>query len=178
MSPIRPLHWLAALPALAWAAAAGSQSTPTSDAMQRLRSAETRARDLPDTPGDGACPVLKEEVAGLPDHVVYRPADLSHVRGRALPILVWGNGGCQADGAAQRFHLAEIERVPAAVVNLRDAGHGGTFFEPNGGKAARIAVAWLDWQLKGDAASKRLFVGAGCGLCTDPGVTIERKRLD
>ena len=32
---------------------------------------------MPDTAGTGKYPALKEEVASLPDHVVYRPADLT-----------------------------------------------------------------------------------------------------
>ena len=37
-----------------------------------------------------------------------------------------------------------------AVANL-PVGHGGTYSEPNGGAAAQVAVAWLNWQLRGDA---------------------------
>ena len=295
-------------------------------ANERLRINEARARTLAYSQGDGDYPAVMEQVPSLPDHVIYRPADLSRLGARKLPILVWGNGGCQADGAGQRLHLAEvashgylviangtigsgpgappppkpaapspgtlpapathanqltqaidwaiaqndgagsplngkldpraigvsgwscggvqaltvatsdprikavvihdsglftgrapgpemalpkaalarlhtpilyvlggptdiayangmddyarIDHVPAAVVNLLDAGHGGTFFEPDGGKAARIAIAWLDWQLKGDAAAKQMFVGAGCGLCRDPAVTLRSKRLN
>lgn len=308
----------------------GTQTLPDQAGMtaanERLRVNEARARTLPYTKGDGEFPAVMEQAASLPDHVIYRPADLSRLGARKLPILVWGNGGCQADGAGQRLHLAEIashgyliiangtiesgpgvppppkpapsapgtllasgthtaqltqainwaiaqdgsassplrgkldpraigvsgwscggvqaltvatsdprikavvihdsglftgrapgpemdlpktalarlhtpilyvlggptdiayangmddyariDHVPAVVVNLRDAGHGGTFFERNGGKAAQIAIAWLDWQLKGDARAKRMFVGATCGLCTDAVVTLQSKRLN
>jgi dienelactone hydrolase len=40
--------------------------------------------------------------------VIYRPADLSKLGSTKLGILAWGNGGCAADGAGARFHLAEI----------------------------------------------------------------------
>ncbi len=63
---------------------------------------------LPDTPGTGSYPAIKEEVPSLPDHVVYRPADLSQLGSRKLGVLAWGNGGCAADGAGARFHLSEI----------------------------------------------------------------------
>jgi len=62
----------------------------------------------PDTPGTGPYPAIKEEVASLPDHVVYRPADLSKLGQHKLGVLAFGNGGCAADGAGARFHLAEI----------------------------------------------------------------------
>lgn len=280
---------------------------------------------MPDTKGSGPFAALKEEVASLPNHVVYRPVDLSKLAKQKLGVVVWGNGGCSDDGASQRFHLLEIashgylviangtiksgpgiqpepppppradgqlpppatsaqqmvdgidwalaenlrkgsdlygridpnaiaaagyscgglqalqmagdkrlgtviiqnsgifnpasavrlpsmdlgkdtlkslhtpvlyilggpkdiayengmddfhriDHVPAAVVNT-DVGHGGTYNEPNGGRAAQVAVAWLEWQLRGDQKAKQWFVGPQCRLCTDPLWTIERKNI-
>ncbi len=282
-------------------------------------------REIPDTPGTGPFPAIKEEVASLPQHVVYRPADLSKLGNKKLGVLAWGNGGCSNDGASQRLHLLEIashgylaiangtiksgpgtqpspppapradgqlpppatsaeqlieaidwalkenarkgsdlygridpkaiaisgfscgglqalksasdkrinaviiqnsgifspedaarlpsmdigkdtlkklhtpvlyiqggptdiaynngmddfrriEHVPAAIANL-DVGHGGTYMEPNGGRAAQVAVAWLEWQLRGDKKAKQQFVGEDCGLCKDADWTFERKNL-
>src|SRR5512138_3915260 len=65
-------------------------------------------REIPDTPGTGPFPAIKEEVASLPQHVVYRPADLSKLGGKTLGVLAWGNGGCSNDGASSRLHLLEI----------------------------------------------------------------------
>jgi hypothetical protein len=62
---------------------------------------------------------------------------------------------------------AKINQVPVAVANI-DKGHGGTYWEPNGGAAAEVVIAWLDWQLRGNAEASRKFVGADCGLCRDP----------
>jgi hypothetical protein len=62
----------------------------------------------PDTVGTGRYAALKEMVASLPNHVIYRPADLSKLGKEKLGVLAWGNGGCAADGAGGRFHLAEI----------------------------------------------------------------------
>jgi dienelactone hydrolase len=299
--------------------------------LARLQVAEEQARRAPDSAGTGRYRAIKEEDRSLPDHVVYRPADLAALGGRALPIVVWGNGGCAGDGAAQRQHLldiashgylviangtiqsgpgappqpprppmaapkpgqpfvppppqtsaaqltraidwalaenaragspyrgrldpaavavsgwscggiqalgvaadprvkaviihnsglfpdtaprmagmelhkdalarlhtpilyvlggptdiayangmddyARISRVPAVVANLKDAGHTGSFFAPAGGKAATVAVAWLDWQLRGDRQAAAMFTGADCGLCHDPAWSIERKGL-
>ena len=61
----------------------------------------------PDNVGTGQYPALKEMVASLPNHVIYRPADLSKLKEK-LGVLAWGNGGCSADGAGGRFHLTEI----------------------------------------------------------------------
>lgn len=58
--------------------------------------------------GSGPSAAMFEEDASLPDHVVYRPRDLSALLGGKLPVYVWGNGGCSADGTSSRNHLIEI----------------------------------------------------------------------
>ncbi len=72
--------------------------------------------------------------------------------------------------------FARLGTVPAVLVDL-PVGHGGTFMQANGGKGARITVAWLDWQLKGDQRAAAMFTGPACGLCREGEVKIERKRL-
>ena len=62
----------------------------------------------PDQPGTGKYPALKEEDPSLPEHVVYRPANLAKLGATKLGVLAWGNGGCADDGAGARFHLSEI----------------------------------------------------------------------
>lgn len=69
---------------------------------------------------------------------------------------------------------ANINHVPAAVANIHK-GHGGTYWEPNGGPAAQVAVNWLEWQLRGDQEAARMFVGEHCGLCEDPAWTYQKK---
>jgi hypothetical protein len=71
----------------------------------------------------------------------------------------------------------QINHVPVAVASI-DKGHGGTYWEPNGGAAAEVVVNWLDWQLRGSAAASRRFVGSDCGLCTDPAWTYLRKGIE
>jgi dienelactone hydrolase len=70
-----------------------------------------------------------------------------------------------------------IDHVPVVFANLRGVGHGGSYWEPNGGKAAAAVVAWLDWQLRGDAVAARMFTGKDCGLCRDAAWTVDRKGL-
>lgn len=281
---------------------------------------------VPDTRGTGPFPALKEEVVSLPQHVVYRPADLDKLDDKKLGVLAWGNGGCSDDGASARLHLLEIashgylaiangtiksgpgtqptpppssrpdgqlpppatsadqlieaidwalaensrqgselygridpfavaiagyscgglqalqvaddtrlrtvvihnsgifspeyaarlpsmdigkdtlrklhtpvlyiqggptdiayengmddfrriDHVPAAMTNI-DVGHGGTFMDPEGGRAAQVALAWLEWQLRDDESAKQWFVGHQCRVCDDPDWTIERKHLE
>ena len=282
---------------------------------------------MPNGPGSGAYPAIMEVDPSLPERVIYRPADLSRLDGRKLPVVVWGNGGCSADAASARLHLLEIAshgylviaagrilsgpgaadaretvaapaadgalpdaatsaddlvagidwalaenarhgsryfqqidpqqiaasgrscggllalrvaadpRVKAVVLHnsgtfpagtrvmvggvegsralldglhtpviyimggptdiawqnalddfaalgsrprflaSQDVGHGGTFRQPNGGEGARVAVAWLEWQLRNSATAGRLFTGAECGLCNAPGWTVMRSSL-
>ena len=70
-----------------------------------------------------------------------------------------------------------IRQVPAFVGNLIGVGHGGTYWQPNGGKAAAAVVAWLDWQLRGDRKGAQLFEGPDCTICKDPAWTIERRNI-
>jgi dienelactone hydrolase len=329
----RPRSFRSSLGAVAalcvFGAAVATAQPPTSapDASDRAAAQRQVAENnqLPDLPGTGRFPAMKEEVAALPKHVVYRPANLDALAGQKLGVVAWGNGGCSNDGASSRFHLLElashgylviasgrilsgpgtapaeprpkaqpgqplpartlasdlaeaidwalaensrtgspylgridptqvalsgwscgglqalrvandprvrtvvmhnpgvlkegpstaipgmdltkdalanlhtpviyilggppdiayangmddferIAHVPAVVANL-PVGHGGTFQEPHGGAAASVAVSWLDWQLRGDAAAARRFVGDDCGLCRDPSWTLQRKNF-
>lgn len=291
------------------------------DSGESMEAMMARINQMPDTPGDGPHPALTEVVASLPEHVVYRPANLAAVAPGSLGVFIWGNGGCAVDGTSSRFHLAQIAsygylviapgqwrsgpnaiagpdaprvrnadgtmppppttsadltealdwamaenarpgsplyglidadavavggfscgglqalevaadprwrtvvvqnsgilndpamaipgmeqakslletlhtpvlyllggetdiaypngiddfarigHVPATMVNL-PVGHGGTYNEPMGGRAAMIVVDWLEWQLRGDNAAGRSFQGANCRLCTDAEATI------
>ena len=295
-----------------------------------------RQAAMPDTPGTGKFPAMKEEVASLPNHVVYRPAQLDKLGSTRLGLYVFGNGGCSNDGASARLHLLEvashgylaiasgrlrsgpgatvprpatppppapppapggapaslpppatsstdlteaidwalkqnedpkspyhnridpkavavsgyscgglqaleiakdariktlvimnsgifnpgtgsaipgmnpqkslletlhtptiyilggetdiaypngtddfkrIDKVPVFLGNVLKVGHGGTYWEPNGGKAAAAVVAWLDWQLRNDQKAAKTFVGKDCGLCTDSAWSVEKKKI-
>lgn len=60
-----------------------------------------------------------------------------------------------------------ITNVPAIHMSRDGVGHGGTYSQPNGGEFARVTVAMLNWRLKGDKASSKMFLGENCGLCQD-----------
>jgi len=308
--------------AVLWAAAAATQQLPDTSSE-------------PDTPGTGPYPAMKEEVTSLPNHVVYRPRDLTALGTGKLGVVAWGNGGCSDDGASTRFPLLElashgylviasghilsgpgappkpaaalargsgsapaaaggprqlppprtkasdlndaidwalaenqrqgssyfgridpkqiavagwscgglqaliaaqdarvrtavlqntgifntgpsaisgmdlakselrklhtpvlyilggptdiayangmddfkrIDQVPVAVANIA-TGHVGTYFQPNGGPVASVAVSWLQWQLRGDKQAAARFVGQDCGLCKDSSWTLQKKRI-
>lgn len=93
------------------------------------------------------------------------------------PILYVLGGETDIAYAAGMDDFARITHVPAAVANI-DKGHGGTYWEPNGGPAAQVVVKWLDWQLRGDDTAGRMFKGSNCGLCRDAAWTLKTRGLD
>lgn len=69
-----------------------------------------------------------------------------------------------------------ITHVPACVANY-PVGHGGTYGEQHGGEFAVAALAWLQWQLKGDKRASKMFRGKGCLLSKRKDWTIEKNVL-
>lgn len=118
---------------------------------------------MPDAQGSGPFPALKEVTAGLPDHVIYRPADLSEVPAGSLGIIGWGNGGCSTDGASARQHLGElashgyvavapgrVESGPGAAPRLpqpRPAGDAGAPPRLRAETSAAQVMAGVEWLL-------------------------------
>ena len=49
-------------------------------------------------------------------------------------------------------------KVKVAWADLSNAGHGGTYGSSNGGEFGRIAIKWMDWQLKGLKQNARIFL--------------------
>jgi hypothetical protein len=96
--------------ALIMAAAASAQVTGQAnlDLAREVAAQRAAYAAMPDTPGTGPYPAEKLIDPAFPDHVIYRPTNLAALGKRKLGILIWGNGGCAADGAGARLHLAEI----------------------------------------------------------------------
>jgi dienelactone hydrolase len=68
-----------------------------------------------------------------------------------------------------------ITKVPAIHTYKDGVSHGGTYSQPNGGDFARVAVAMLNWQLKGEKNESKFFLGADCGLCKEAGWHVDTK---
>ena len=102
----RPLAVALATTGLTVVAIAQQPAPPPVDRAALERQAEINKQ--PDTTGTGHFAAMKEEVASLPRHVVYRPKDLDALGRTKLGVVAWGNGGCSEDGASSRFHLLEI----------------------------------------------------------------------
>ena len=116
--------------------------------------------------------VLNEGTTG-PSNVAVSKADLAKLR---VPIAYVLGGESDIAFANGRDDFQRIDHVPTIFASL-PVGHGGTFHRYNGGDWARVGTAWLDWQLKGDAAAGHWFVGRDCVLCSTYGWTIETKGL-
>jgi hypothetical protein len=69
-----------------------------------------------------------------------------------------------------------INHVPVLAANL-NVGHGGTYSRPHGGEFAKVATAWLQWQLRSDKEAGRMFVGDPCGLAKAEGWKVEKKNI-
>lgn len=71
--------------------------------------------------GSGPYPAIAESRAELPRHTVYRPVEWP---GAALPLYVWGNGGCSANGLAHAAYLRQIASHGYVIVALGIPGGG------------------------------------------------------
>jgi dienelactone hydrolase len=72
--------------------------------------------------------------------------------------------------------FSRVAHVPIVMTNL-DVGHGGTYARPHGGAYTPVALAWLDWQLKGREEASEMFLGEESKLKRDPEWTIETKNF-
>lgn len=93
------------------------------------------------------------------------------------PVAFFAGGPTDDLYARANANYAETT-LPAFKAHL-PVGHVGAYDgEVPDKRWVKAVVGWLDWQLKGDAAAKALFVGATCGLCVDPDWSeVESKRL-
>jgi hypothetical protein len=106
---MRGIHWAAMAALGAFAAVATAQVKVDPALVREVAAMRAVYEKIPDGPGTGRYPAIKSIDLTLPNHVIYRPADLSPFGARTkLGVLIWGNGACAADGASARLHLEEI----------------------------------------------------------------------
>ncbi len=149
--------------------------------------------------GTGPFPAVLEQDPSLPTHTVYRPQDLSKVKGK-LPIIAWGNGACVNNGLAHRNFLMEIAShgflaiaigPPVAPQDRAKGAPKGDGKQAAAGPATKSSelIEAIDWALaengrKGSPydgkldASKIAVMGMSCGgiqayaVATDPRVKL------
>ncbi len=100
-------------------------------------------------------------------------ADLLNYHGPVL-YIIGGPSDIAYPNAMDDF--ARVDHVPIVMTNL-DVGHGGTYHLPHGGEFTKVALAWLDWQLKGNQEASAMFLGEDSELSRDPQWTIEVKNF-
>lgn len=121
---------------------------------------------------------------------------------RVATVGIWNSGLVQPDQAVlERLHGSVIivtggesdiayangkrdfETMPARIPVFHGVypavGHGGTYNQDNGGPYAVAAVAWLKWQLQGDAGptGRGYFTGPDCRICKDSNWVIQSRSL-
>ena len=99
-------------------------------------------------------------------------ADLATLHGTVLYVT-----GDPTDVAFPQAEddYANINHLPVWRAWREHTPHTGTYREANGGEFGQVAVAWLDWRLKGDKTGARLFEGQQCGLCMRADWHVSRK---
>ena len=68
--------------------------------------------------------------------------------------ILGGSEDIAYENGMDDFH--RIKHVPAYAANF-PVGHGGTYRQPHGGEFTIAALAWLNWQLKGDQDAAKMF---------------------
>jgi hypothetical protein len=82
------------------------------------------------------------------------------------PMAIFDGGSEDPAYENAKADVAAITKVPVFFANDK-RGHAGYQWDDNGGEAAKVGVAWFNWQLLGDmgATGKGMFVGPDCGMC-------------
>ncbi|NLD36654.1 MAG: carboxylesterase family protein [Desulfatiglans sp.] len=115
-----------------------------------------------------------EEVKKIMDFLKLPGPDL--LKKLRTPVIYLNGGPTDIAYDNSEKDFEEIENVFVFKGDLY-VGHGGTFFEPHGGKFAEAATQWLLWQLKGDKKAGEMFLGDKCGICMDPDWKVKRKNI-
>lgn len=117
-----------------------------------LIAAPALAERIGEPSGTGPFPAIAETRSELPRHVVYRPVRWPDGAG-ALPLYVWGNGGCSSNGLAHAAYLKEIASHGYVAVALGVPG-GGEPAPADGSRDATEASQMLepiDWAIRESA---------------------------
>lgn len=109
----------------------------------------------------------------MPNMPMPGKEQLKSVHGPILYML-GGTEDIAYQNGMDDFH--RINHVPAVAINY-PVGHGGTYAQPHGGEFSIPAIAWLNWQLKGDKVAAQMFEGKDCGIATRPDWMIEKNAL-
>ncbi|MBN1571422.1 MAG: alpha/beta hydrolase, partial [Acidobacteria bacterium] len=66
------------------------------------------------------------------------------------PVLYMSGDESDIAYANANDDVEKINHIPVFRAYQKGVGHGGTYHDADGGTFGKVALAWLDWQLKGD----------------------------
>ncbi|GAA4463197.1 cellulose-binding domain-containing protein [Phytohabitans houttuyneae] len=157
-----------------------SPTTPTSSPSPTVSPSVSPTVSPTTSPGgsDGPYPAGYETSGGLPNHTIYRPDSLPSYR---MPIVVWGQGGCSANGTSVLPFLRYIASYGFLVLANGSPNGSGT-------TTSAMLTQSMDWAVAENArqggkyygrldTSKIAAAGFSCGgleaydVSTDPRVT-------
>jgi hypothetical protein len=94
------------------------------------------------------------------------------------PVLYMSGDESDIAYANANDDFEKINHIPVFRAFEKGIGHGGTYHDPDGGAFGKVALAWLDWHLKGNKGAAKMFQGDKCSLCTDPQWVARKKKID
>jgi len=123
--------------------------------------------------GTGPHPAIAEARAELPHHTVYRPVEWPR---EPMPLYIWGNGGCSANGLAHAAYLRQIASHGYVIVALGTPGGAAaapadSTTDPTQASQMIEAIEWAERETarQGSALYRRIDVtkiaigGHSCG---------------
>ena len=113
---------------------------------------------------------MRQAVGGMP----MPPKEKLKELHTPIIYILGGKEDIAYENGMDDFH--RIEHVPAIAINY-PVGHGGTYRQAHGGEFTIPALAWLNWQLKGDQEAAKMFVGDDCGILKRKDWTIEKNNM-
>ncbi|MDY7089938.1 MAG: cellulose binding domain-containing protein [Actinomycetota bacterium] len=99
--------------------------------------------------GSGPYPADYETSGGLPNHTIYRPQNLPST---PMPLFVWGNGGCSANGLSQQNFLREI-----ASHGFLAIANGGP--NASGSTNSQMLTQSIDWAVAENSRAGSKYYG-------------------
>lgn len=97
----------------------------------------------------GPYPAGYETSTGLPNHTIYRPGTLPSEK---LPVFVWGNGGCSANGTSQLNFLREIASYGFLVIASGNPNGSGS-------TTSQMLTQSIDWAVAENSRQGSKYYG-------------------
>jgi len=95
----------------------------------------------------------------------------------AIPAAIFTGGPADSGfNGAEQCYKTLSPTLPVLKASLNSVGHTGAYPMPDLRWSSAV-LAWLDWQLKGDAQAVETFVGADCTLCKDPDWWVDSRNI-